>query len=62
MDRRLLPKECLRLKARVAEVESTMKETLESVDKLLADLDEALTSKLCLKNQVKFAEDRVALL
>lgn len=33
-DRRLLVEECLRLKTRVDEVEGTMKETLELVDKL----------------------------
>lgn len=49
MDRRLLVEECSRLKAQVAEVEGTMKETLESMDKLQADLDEAIASKLGLR-------------
>lgn len=39
-----------------------MKEMLEFVDKLQADLDQVNTSKLALKNQVKAAEDQVALL
>lgn len=38
-------KEYSRLKVRVAEVESTMKETLEFVDKLRVDLDEAIALK-----------------
>lgn len=38
-DKGLLQEECLRLKARVDEVEGTMKEMLESMDKLQADLD-----------------------
>lgn len=35
----LLQKECSRLKAQIEEAEGTMKETLESVDKLQVDLD-----------------------
>lgn len=54
--------ECSRLKARVDEVESTMKETLESMDKLQAELSEANASKLFLKNRAKTIEDQVALL
>lgn len=34
-----------------------MKETLESVNKLQADLDEANTSKLASKNRAKTAKD-----
>lgn len=49
-DRRLLAKECSRLNARVTKVESIMKETLEFVNKLWADLDEAITSKLGLES------------
>lgn len=37
----LLQVECSRLKAKVEEVETTMKEMLESMDKLQANLDEA---------------------
>lgn len=39
-----------------------MKETLESVDKLQIDLDQANTSKLALENRAKAAEDQVAML
>lgn len=46
----------------MTKVENTMKETLESVDKLRVDLDEAIASKLSLKNQAKSTEDQVALL
>lgn len=45
-----------------AEVEGTMKETLESMDKLQADLDATLPSKLSLKNRAKSVDDQVALL
>lgn len=54
--------ECSRLKAWVIEVEGTMRETLESMDKLQADLNEALTSNLGLEHRVKSAEDQVVLL
>lgn len=50
------------MKAWVKEVESMMKETLESVDKLQIDLDQANTSKLALENRAKAAEDQVAML
>lgn len=53
IDKNLLQEECTRLKARVSEVENTMKETLESIDKLQTNLDEANTSKFALKNQAK---------
>lgn len=53
----LLVGECSRLKSRVAEVKSTMKETLESVDKLQADLNVTLASNLGLKHKAKFIED-----
>lgn len=46
----LLQEVCLRLKARVKKVENTMKEMLESVDKLQADLNEANALKLASKN------------
>lgn len=49
IDKNLLQEECLWLKARIMKVENTMKETLESLDKLQADLDEANTSKLALR-------------
>lgn len=39
-----------------------MKETLESVDKLQADLDQANASKSTLKNRAKRAEDQVTML
>lgn len=61
-DRRLLVKECSRLKTRVDKVEGTMKETLELVDKLQAELDEAHACKLVLENRTKTAEDQVSLL
>lgn len=50
MDTNLLQEECSRLKAWVEEKENTMKETLEYVDKLQADLDETNTSKLASEN------------
>lgn len=55
-------KEYSRLKVRVAEVESTMKETLEFVDKLRVDLDEAIALKEGLENWAKSGEDQVTLL
>lgn len=55
IDKNLLQKEYLRLKARITEVENTMNETLKSVDKLQANLDETNTSKLALENQTKTA-------
>lgn len=57
MDRRLLIKECSGLKARVNEVEGTIKEILESVDKLQPTMDEANASKLGLKNWAKVADN-----
>lgn len=57
-----LAEECSRLKARVDEVEGTMKETLELVDKLQTDLGEANTSKLALKSREKIFEDEVSML
>lgn len=56
-DKRLLIKEHLRLNAHIDEVEGTMKETLELVDKLWVDLDEANASKLGLENRTKFLKD-----
>lgn len=53
---------CSRLKALVAEVEGTIKETMEFVDKLQANLDAALTYNLDLENQAKSTKDQVALL
>lgn len=50
------------MKTQVEKVENTMKEKLESVDKLQVDLDEANASKLAYKNWAKAAEDQVAIL
>lgn len=50
MDRRLLVEESSRLKARVDEVEGTTKETLDSMDKLQAELNKANASKLVVQN------------
>lgn len=61
-DRRLLAEECSRLKARVNEVKGTIKETLESMDKLQAERNEANASKLVLENRAKTAKDQVTLL
>lgn len=61
-DKSLLQEECSRLKARVKKVENIIKETLESIDKLQTDLDEANTSKSALENQAKIAKDRMAIL
>lgn len=58
----LLAEECSRLKARIAKVEFTMKETLESVDKLQTDLDTAFASNLGLEDRVKSTEDQAAML
>lgn len=57
MDKNLLQKECLRLKTQVDKVEGTMKETLESVDKLQAD-----ASRSAFENGPKIFEDQVATL
>lgn len=46
----------------MTEVENTIKETLESVDKLQANLDEANTSKVALENRAKTVEDQVVIL
>lgn len=54
--RELLAEEYSSLKIRVAKVEGTMKESLESVDKFQADLDTALASNLGLESQTKSAE------
>lgn len=61
-DIRLLADECSRLKTRVNEVESTMKETLELVDKLQLELGEVNASKLTLENWEKSVVNQVALL
>lgn len=58
-ERNLMQKDCHRLKARITEVENTMKEMLESVDKLQADLDEANAVKDNLEDRAKAAEYRV---
>lgn len=57
MDRRLLVKEFSRLKTWVDKVKGTMKETVELVDKLQTELNEANASKLVLKNRAKTAKD-----
>lgn len=43
-------KECSRLKTWIDEVEGTIKEILELVDKFQAELNEARASKLVLEN------------
>lgn len=53
---------CSRLKTRIDKVEGIMKETLGSMDKLQAELNEANTCKVVLENQGKTAKDQVALL
>lgn len=58
----LLAKECSNLKARVTEIDSAMKEILESVDKFQVDLNAALASNLGLENRAESAENQVALL
>lgn len=52
-NKNFLQEECLRLKARASKIKNTMKETLESVDKLQTDLDEANAAKLALENRAK---------
>lgn len=61
-NRRLLAEERSRLKSRVDEVEGNMKEILESVNKLKAEVNEANASKLVFENRAKTAEDQVTLL
>lgn len=61
-DKNLLQEECSRLKALVFEVENTIKEILESVDKLQADLDESNNSKFTFENWAKSVEDQMAIL
>lgn len=61
MDKNLLQEDCSRLKAQIDVVEGTMKETLESVDKLQEDLGEANASMLTLKNWAKGVKDQVAM-
>lgn len=60
IDKNLLQEKCSRLKAWVAEMENTMKETLESINKLQADLDEGNAAKASLKNRAQIIEDQVA--
>lgn len=60
IDKNLLQEEYLRLKAWVFKVKNPMKETLEWIEKLQTDLDEANTAKATLENQFKTAEDQVA--
>lgn len=62
MKKRLLVEECSRLKTQVDKVEGTIKETLESVDKLQADLGEADAFKLALENWTISIEDQVSML
>lgn len=61
-DKTLLREECSMLKARVNKVEGTMKEILESMDKLQMDLNEANASKLGLENRAESTEDQMAIL
>lgn len=51
-----------KIEGQVTEIEGTIKETLESVDKLQADLNGALASNQCLKHRAKSTEDQVVLL
>lgn len=60
MDKNLLQDECSRLKARVTEVENTIKEIIESIDKLQIDLDAANAVKETLENRSKIAKNQVA--
>lgn len=60
MDKNLLQDECSRLKARVTEVENTIKEIIESIDKLQIDLNAANAVKETLENRSKIAENQVA--
>lgn len=55
----LLLKKGQRLKARVEEVEGTMKETLEFVDKLKADLNKANAVKAILDARAKSVKDPI---
>lgn len=57
-----MAEKCSRLKTQVAEVEGTMKETLESIDNLQTDLNVALAFNLGLEHRAKFFEDQVVLL
>lgn len=45
------------LKARVEEIEETMKDTLESVDKLQADLDHSNSEKAKLGRQARATKE-----
>lgn len=60
MDKNLLHEECSQLKARVTEMESIMKKTLESIDKLQVDLDETNIVKAIVEALAKAIEDQVA--
>lgn len=62
MDKNLLQEECSWLKARIEKVKGIIKEMLESIDKLQADLDEANISKLASENRIKTTEDQTAIL
>lgn len=57
-----MQEECSRLKAQVEEVEVTMKETLELVNKLQADLGEANTLRLASESRAKATKDLVVIL
>lgn len=59
-DKRLLMEECSRMKVRIDEVEGTIKETLESMDKLPAKLNEANASKLVVEHRAKSVDDQWA--
>lgn len=59
-ERNLLLEKGQLLKARVKEVEGTMKETLEFMDKFQSDLDEANATKVALKTEAKAMKDQVA--
>lgn len=56
MNKNLLQEQCSKLKAWITKVESTMKETLESIDKLQTNLDEANTTKLALEKWAKILQ------
>lgn len=57
MDINHLQEKCTKLKARVTEVENTMKETLEFIDKLQTDLDLANAANATIENRAKTIEN-----
>lgn len=57
MDINHLQEKCTKLKARVTEVENTMKETFEFIDKLQTDLDLANAANATIENRAKTIEN-----